>query len=268
MKILQLGNGGGFDFDQVSSSFLIKLEKDRYLLFDCGHGIMRRLQELEKEDNATSIIDKINTVFISHMHDDHIGELSSLILYRYFIYGLQTTVICTNALLEDQLEEYLSYTCKTEFNGCQVRNKKMYFVYPYYSEEKEYSDYEFVPLETYHPGVHSGGLLILDKTDKLGIAITGDTKANANIEETIQKISSKNSDFNFFIFHDWSLHNEVSRNVHACNDDIEIEYSFYFRKTLIPYHTGESIKDNPISKSFLGINELSKLYLPYTSCAT
>ena len=46
MKIKQLGNGGAFDYNQTNSSFLIELETNDYLLFDCGYNVFSKLREL------------------------------------------------------------------------------------------------------------------------------------------------------------------------------------------------------------------------------
>ena len=100
MRIRQLGNGGAFHFKQINTSFLISL--DNYddgdvdngtkLLFDCGRNVVDKLDELaEKEEFNYS---NLKYVYISHMDDDHIGSLKSLIYYMFFmilyrlVYGL------------------------------------------------------------------------------------------------------------------------------------------------------------------------------------
>ena len=88
MKIKQLGNGGGIASaleGHVNSAFLIDLYEDHseYLLFDCGYNIMKRLEE-EQRDNEHFEIAKIKHVIISHKHDDHCGNLETLIYWNYF----------------------------------------------------------------------------------------------------------------------------------------------------------------------------------------
>ena len=85
MKIKQLGNGGGLNPQMTNSSFLINLGTDKepeYLLFDCGFNIMQKLIELEK-NNEIKIKD-IRCVYISHLHDDHVGNLETLIHWQFF----------------------------------------------------------------------------------------------------------------------------------------------------------------------------------------
>ena len=104
MRIKQLGNGGAFDTESTNSSFLIDIgtpKKRSLILFDCGYNVFAKLRELEKEDK--DIIKDIEHIWISHLDDDHVGSLKSLIYYRYFIHGL------TSAILKNDLEKSLIY---------------------------------------------------------------------------------------------------------------------------------------------------------------
>lgn len=55
------------------------------VLLDCGSTVFQRVL-------ARGFIDKINTVFISHRHQDHIGSLETLLEYRWLVLGQKTTV--------------------------------------------------------------------------------------------------------------------------------------------------------------------------------
>jgi len=96
-NILVIGDGGAFDTEKTNSSFLI----NENVLFDCGYNVFAKLREYEKNDDM--FIRRINHIVISHIDDDHMGSLKSLLYYRYFIHGLSTEVICGL-----EVEEYLS----------------------------------------------------------------------------------------------------------------------------------------------------------------
>lgn len=112
MRIRQLGNGGAFHFKQINTSFLISL--DNYddgdvdngtkLLFDCGRNVVDKLDELaEKEEFNYS---NLKYVYISHMDDDHIGSLKSLIYYMFFSIG-KKIIILSNPKVSESLKVYL-----------------------------------------------------------------------------------------------------------------------------------------------------------------
>lgn len=112
MQVMQIGSGAVFDFDAISSSFLISTNND-YILVDCGFNVLNKLKSISKEDTI-DYIKSINTVCITHLHEDHIGNLMSLIYYRYFMCGLKTNIVVGNLDLRTKLEIYFD-PCTTEF---------------------------------------------------------------------------------------------------------------------------------------------------------
>ena len=96
-------------------------------------------------------------------------------------------------------------------------------------------------LKTNHQIMESSGLIIYDRKDgqrSSAICITGDTKAHTMIEQQIRDFMQRNLVKDVVIFHDYSAANYPSRNPHACDSDIETEYSDAFRHTLNYYHHG------------------------------
>ena len=88
-----LGVGSGFAYEQGNTSFLIwDKEKTSALLLDCGNMVHPTLQMMEKIQNR-KIIDKVDTVFISHSHTDHSGSLGNFILQRLFFFNQKTNLI-------------------------------------------------------------------------------------------------------------------------------------------------------------------------------
>lgn len=242
MEIKQLGNGGGFDFNQTNSSFLINVKnenreeaKDTYLLFDCGYNVMAKLQ------NSGIDISKIDNVFISHMDEDHIGNLKMLIYYRYFIHKQKTNIIYSTKISK-QIKEYL-IDMDNELIGGQSINAKMITFDPVNEDSiNTYGTWALYTTSIHHGKLQGAGAIIFSKGTKKGFFISGDTKASATIEKEVNK-QIKQHDLTLLKFHDFSNWDCVTRNVHACNADYEIEYSTEWRKTTIKYHNGEPFNE-------------------------
>jgi len=234
MKIKQLGNGGGFDFSKTNSSFLISDDSEKeYMLVDCGYNVMQRLTSDDSID-----IGKISTVIITHMDEDHIGNLKMFIYYRYFILKKTTHVVAGNQIrsseTEKNLKNYLN-ELNTELIGGIPSDCDMFYLY-----QPEKSNFRIDFLKVFHGGVSSYGVFIEEKESGEKIFISGDTKANAKIEEYIRKKCFNGDLDNFkYIFHDYSNWDNVTRNVHACKTDWELEYSEEFRQKAIKYHNNE-----------------------------
>jgi len=236
MKILQLGNGGGLDIDQTNSSFLIDFN-DEYLLFDCGFNIMQKLLELDK-DNTSFKISKIKWIYISHDHADHIGNLETLIYYKYFILKDEPVNILLSPFNDSEIKLYLPKN--DELKSGRLVNAGMYITnnLSQYHFLKIDDMFQISPFNSYHPGSNSSGIILKHSpknNEFKTIMITGDTKALENIESLSFRHECE------LVFHDYSYWNNPSRNVHACDSDIESEYSEDFRNQLIRYHTGDDI---------------------------
>ena len=99
LEIDFLGIGGAFDTDEGNSSALLKTKGGKYLLIDCGYTSYFKIRE-------KGLIDKIDRIFITHMHSDHVNGLSTLIYDRYYIHKLETIIECTEAVGK-RLRQYL-----------------------------------------------------------------------------------------------------------------------------------------------------------------
>jgi hypothetical protein len=77
LSIQFLGTGGAFDVHQGNSSAIVHHQGARYLI-DCGHSVFPQLVKL-------GLATAIDGIFITHLHDDHAGSLSTLALYHSII---------------------------------------------------------------------------------------------------------------------------------------------------------------------------------------
>lgn len=105
-KVSFLGTGGAFDYEYGNSSAIIRLNGFNYLV-DCGHSVYEKLRE-------TGLIEQIDFVLITHMHADHIGSLSTLLLYHdHFVEDKQLQILYPDVDFRDKLMGYLRYSLQT-----------------------------------------------------------------------------------------------------------------------------------------------------------
>ena len=93
-----LGNDSGFG-NRNTSAYIE--ENNELFIIDCGFTVFN---EIKQRFDFTKY-KKIN-IIITHLHNDHAGSLSQLILYLWFIYKIQANIIsnCIN------LKQYLDIT--------------------------------------------------------------------------------------------------------------------------------------------------------------
>lgn len=76
-EIAFIGAGGAHDIALGNSAALLRWEGQTFLL-DCGFTVYPRLVE-------KGLIEKIDAICVTHLHDDHIGSLSALLYHRHFL---------------------------------------------------------------------------------------------------------------------------------------------------------------------------------------
>jgi len=97
-----LGIGGAFDTEEGTASALLKTRGGKYLLIDCGYSSYSKLRK-------RGLVDKVDRVFITHTHEDHISGLSTLIYERFYIHNLITNIECSPGVAV-YLTRYLNIT--------------------------------------------------------------------------------------------------------------------------------------------------------------
>lgn len=104
-----LGKDDGFG-DKNNSAYLEI--NDELFLIDCGFTVFNEVKNKFDFNKYKNI-----SVIITHLHNDHAGSLSQLILYLWFIYKKRTNVI-TNCV---HMKEYLEIT-GTPSVAYEIRN--------------------------------------------------------------------------------------------------------------------------------------------------
>ncbi len=203
MKILQLGNGGAFNFDQTNTSFLIKAENEDLILFDCGRNVIDKLLSAVVEDKIR--LSDLKYVYISHMDDDHDGSLKSLIYYMYFIVGKKLQILM-NTAIKDDLIERLKHMDGFYENGRKI-HEMLYIGVPVIGAIEIADGLKIKPFTSKH-SVPCMGLALMDNTGS--VYLTGDTVEVFN--------DIKACDLPYVIFQDYSSWNCIGKQVHCCTE--------------------------------------------------
>ena len=79
-KLNFLGIGSGFNLKLGNSSAFFTDQHNNFYLIDCGFDVFSKLVSYKLLDNVNNI-----SVFITHLHDDHMGSLATLMFYSYYV---------------------------------------------------------------------------------------------------------------------------------------------------------------------------------------
>lgn len=93
-----IGRGSAFNVKEGNNSAFIKIDNE-LIMFDCGEGIFERIIKNDLLHNIKNI-----KIFITHLHSDHTGSLSSLIYYCYYIKYIKVKVYFPNNDLKELLK--------------------------------------------------------------------------------------------------------------------------------------------------------------------
>ena len=98
-----VGTGGAFDVAQGNSAAIVRCKNKTFLL-DCGYTVYPRLRQLNHCDN-------IDYVLITHLHDDHVGSLSTFLGHqRYVSQCDEVQLLHPTAVFGDQLYAFLAHS--------------------------------------------------------------------------------------------------------------------------------------------------------------
>jgi phosphoribosyl 1,2-cyclic phosphodiesterase len=101
-----LGRGSAFNIKEGNTSAYIK-DTDSLLLIDCGESIFERIINKNLLDGVTKV-----DVLITHLNSDHVGSLSSLIYYCFYVKKIKLNAYFPT----DELEKLLSLNGNTNMH--------------------------------------------------------------------------------------------------------------------------------------------------------
>ncbi|MFK7972089.1 MAG: MBL fold metallo-hydrolase [Bacteroidia bacterium] len=108
MNIRFLGTGGAFDSHLGNSAAWIELNGSKILL-DCGHSVYGKLR-------ALNLAGEIDYILLTHLHDDHVGSLSTTILHHKHVCqpARKARILYPDTrhgnLMKERLTAYLAYS--------------------------------------------------------------------------------------------------------------------------------------------------------------
>ena len=76
LVLLGTRGGPGIDLTRAQTASAVVVDGEPYLI-DCGYGALRQLVA----SNVGYL--KLNTIFLTHLHDDHTGDLAALLSYQW-----------------------------------------------------------------------------------------------------------------------------------------------------------------------------------------
>jgi len=175
-----LGTGSAFNTKLGNTSAYIK-ENNTLLLIDCGETTFARIQEL-------NLLDGVNKVYIAitHTHSDHVGSLSTLILYLNIMKGIIPNIIITASdsaeAQEDTLRNYLT--------TCGVSEEEYEFTYGDMMEDVLENLTTINMLEISHSKKLESYAIELKFTDK-SIYYVGDNNDPKYIKSLVKKLNKE-----------------------------------------------------------------------------
>jgi ribonuclease BN (tRNA processing enzyme) len=164
-----LGRGGAFNTKEGNTAAYYK-ENGKLLLVDCGESVFSKIQELDLLNGIEEV-----HVLITHQHSDHIGSLSTLAFYCYYLLNNPLTVwpatLEHEAIIKRILRDAGVVLTSDNIQDVQVRfNHLSNDIAKYFNELKGVSFYETSHVDT----MKSYGIL-LDSSTRGKIYYSGDT---------------------------------------------------------------------------------------------
>lgn len=152
---------GGY-MDKENSSAMIEIE-DKLLIIDCGNTVHKTIEYIGYNKHKLKNID----IIITHTHADHVGGLSTLLLYLKYETDIKARVITTPIIFE---------SINKIINICGVKDEDISFkVSSYYVSIYE-NIYVRMIKTTHVRDIQSYGILIIDKKNRYNIYYSGDSK--------------------------------------------------------------------------------------------
>jgi ribonuclease BN (tRNA processing enzyme) len=160
LELKFLGRGSAFNVKEGNTSAYIK-QDDMLLLIDCGESIFQKIVEKKLLDDVKEV-----NILITHLHSDHCGSLSSLIMYCYYCKGIKPNIYHPD--IED-IKNFLNSTGACYSNLWNYMDRKML--------NNDYN-LNITPLIMSHVNeLNSYGYHVVDEISKQNVIYSGDTNS-------------------------------------------------------------------------------------------
>ena len=193
MHIKFIGYGGAFDYKQVNSAAIIKIGSIS-ILIDCGHSVYPILKKL-------NIAEEIDYVFITHLHDDHVGSLSTFLIDRNF-FSTPPKLIFPDFAFKNTLVAFLKFS---------MQNPENYFEF---MNIKDIGFANYIDTKNYHvKGMQTFSYIFYEKGEY--VVYSGDLNNPGYLVQKLEEKGIKKG----LIFHDISF-NKINK-AHAYYKEVE-----------------------------------------------
>ncbi len=212
MNIRFIGTGGAFDIDYGNSSAIITCQ-GKNILIDCGHTVFPKLMQL-------NLVQTIDYILITHLHDDHAGSLSTLIFYLYFFFPQRKVPVIAPQKFQQELINFLNFSQKNTLQFTTFEDLPD-FIQPIDTFNRHYPD-----MQTYG--------YVFSESNK-HIVYSGDIN---DVHFLVEEVKKLNLDGEIIIFHDVTF-NELAKISHAYYKDLELYLHEY---PIWGYHCNPKMK--------------------------
>lgn len=253
-----LGSGGFFTLDNFHSNVLLELEDGgAAMLIDCGSDIRHSLDAAEK--NFTNI----DTIYVSHIHADHIGGLEWAGFASYFSpeYKGRPHLVCHESLAEG-IWQSLSPSMRVLME--KTNTLSSYFKVKTVSSRFVWNKIYFSLVPSLHIINHDIGHKynygLSFKLNNARVFFTGDVAlSDVEFDESDWDIESY---WNYYekadiIFHDCDMTNHAK--VHPPYDFLAKMPSDIKEKTWL-YHCGDEFTQNVKKDGFAGVVKKGQVF--------
>lgn len=113
LKLKFIERGSYFNVEEGNNSAYYK-EGESFILFDCGCTIFSKIKYYKLLEGVKNVY-----VFITHLHDDHVGSLGSFILYCYYGLGIKPKIYFKQ---KETIRGFLAYGGAVDGNTYEYMN--------------------------------------------------------------------------------------------------------------------------------------------------